>query len=103
MSTPPPEVSLWYKDPATDQCFRVVALDEESDSIEIQYANGDISGLDFNAWLDGDFEPAEAPEDWAAPFDDVEEDDMGYTDPDIHGPEMHDITLEDLLNEEDRR
>lgn len=96
-----PYLGQWYKDPATDQAFRIVALDEEGDSIELQYLNGDISGLDFNAWNDGGFDSIEAPEDWAAPFDDVENDDLGYSDPDVHSPDLRELTLEDILNEED--
>lgn len=96
-----PIIGQWYKDMATEECFRVVADDEENDSIEVQYTNGDISGLDYNSWLDAGYEEIESPEDWSAPFDDVENDDLGYSDPDTHGPMYHDITLNDLLNEDD--
>lgn len=97
-----PILGQWYKDPATEKSFRVVAQDEESDSIEIQYGNGDIAALDYTSWQDSEFDSIEAPEDWAAPFDDVEIDDLGYSDPDLHGPDLHDITLIDLLNEDDQ-
>lgn len=100
-STELPLLGQWYKDPASERCFRVVANDEETDSIEIQYANGDISGVDYNTWTEAEFDAIESPEDWSAPFDDVEDEDLGYSDPDMHGPDMRDITLTDLLNDDD--
>lgn len=99
-SSDQPLIGQWYRDPATEQSFRVVAQDEENDSIEIQYADGDISGLDYNSWLEGEFDSIEAPEDWSAPFDNVENDDLGYSDPDVHGPDPHNITLIDILNDD---
>ncbi len=101
MNNVPPILQEWYQDGTTGRTFRIVALDDESDSIEVQYSNGDIGEFDFSSWEESLFTPIEAPEDWSAPFDDVETDDLGYSDPDIHGPEMRDITLDDLLDEQD--
>lgn len=100
MSTAEPRLENWYQDGATGRTFRVVAIDDESDSIEVQYFNGDIDEYDFASWFESGFLPIEAPEDWSAPFDVAEVDDLGYTDTDIHAPEMREITLDDLLNEE---
>jgi hypothetical protein len=100
MNAAEPILENWYKDLSTARTFRIVAIDEEADSIEVQYFNGDIGEYDFASWFESGFLPIEAPEDWAAPFDVVETDDLGYTDTDIHGPELHELTLNDLLNEE---
>lgn len=100
MNATEPILENWYKDASTGRTFRIVAIDEETDSIEVQYFNGDIGEYDFASWLESGFLPIEAPEDWTAPFDAVETDDLGYTDTDIHAPELRDITLDDLLNEE---
>jgi hypothetical protein len=47
------------------------------------------------------FVPIDPPEDWSAPFDDVEMDDLGYTDADLHEPAQRDLTLDDFLDQED--
>lgn len=101
MSNVSPILQEWYQDLASGRTFRIVALDEENDSIEVQYYNGDIGEFDFASWEDSVFSPIEAPEDWSAPYDDLEVDDLGYSDPDLHGRDSHDITLDDLLDSQD--
>ncbi len=103
MSNADPILENWYQDAETGRSFRVVALDAESDSIEVQYLNGDVGEFDSSSWEDSAFYPIEPPEDWSAPFDDVEVDDLGYTDPDRHGLDTEQVTLEDFLNEEGER
>jgi hypothetical protein len=94
-----PSIDNWYQDVETGRTFRVIAVDEENDSIEIQFYNGDIGDFDFGSWRDSVIIPIEPPEDASAPFDDLEIDDLGYTDPDLHEP--GDLTLDDLLDEQD--
>ncbi len=103
MSTADPILENWYQDPESGRTFRVVAIDEENDSIEIQYFNGDIGEYDISSWEDSYFAPIEPPEDWSAPYDDVETDDLGYSDPDTHSPAPQDMTLDDVLNEEEEQ
>lgn len=93
------QLDSWYRDPVTGNTFRIVASDRASDSIEIQYSNGDLAEYDFASWADSVFVPIEAPEDWRGPFDDVEIDDLGYTDPDLHDPHLQGLTLDDLLDD----
>lgn len=95
----PPSIEHWFQDSETGRSFRVIAIDTENDSIEIQFYDGDVDELDFGAWRDSLFIPIEAPEDARAPFDDVEIDDLGYSDTDVHKPS--DRTLDDLLDERD--
>jgi hypothetical protein len=71
------------------------------DSIDVQFANGDIGEYDFSAWEDSFFTPIEAPEDMGASLGDMELDDFGYSDPDQHGPDRGDVTLEDFLDGDD--
>jgi hypothetical protein len=78
-----------------------VAIDNDSDSIEVQYANGDLGEYDGVVWEDSAFFPIEAPEDWSAPYDDLEVDDLGYSDPDRHGLDAQELTLDDLLDDAD--
>lgn len=94
-------VDGWYQDVTTGNIFRIVALDPASDSIEIQYFNGDLAEYDYASWAESDFIPAEPPEDWRGAFDDLEIDDLGYSDPDRHEPDIEGLTLDDLLDEQE--
>jgi hypothetical protein len=94
-----PTIENWYEDTASGRTFRVVAIDEDNDAIDVQYFDGDLAEFDFSSWRESALVPIEPPEDAAAPFDDLEPDDLGYSDSDLHGPS--DITLDDLLDERD--
>jgi hypothetical protein len=75
-----PVVGNWYRHIDKGQIFRVVSIDEDNDLIEIQQFDGDLEELDSAGWFELDLDLAEAPEDWTGPVDDVETDDLGYTD-----------------------
>ncbi len=75
-----PIVGNWYENLDKGQAFEVVALDEEAGTIDIQYFDGDIEELSLDIWYELDVEPSEAPEDWTGVMDDIERDDLGYTD-----------------------
>lgn len=47
--------------------------------VEIQHFDGDLEEIDFDAWYAMEIEPIEAPEDWTGPMNEVEPDDLGYT------------------------
>ncbi len=94
-----PKIGSWYKDVENDLTFKVVALEESDDTIEVQYINGDIGEYDKDSWYNSTFDYIEAPEDWTAPFDEIEPDDLGYSDPDTHlKPEQEDINISDILD-----
>lgn len=80
-----PIVGGWYRHVDKGQTFRVVAVDEDAETIEIQHYDGDVEEIDFYAWPDLELELAEEPEDWTGPVDDVETDDLGYTETDMSG------------------
>ena len=90
----PPRVGEWFKD-AEGHIFEVVAMDEEENHIEIQYFGGEIDEMDFEAWESSVVEMVEQPEDWSGPYDDLERDDLGYTDTGLQ-PEGHSVSIEDL-------
>jgi len=64
----------------TSELFEVVAIDEDDETIEIQYFDGTVNEIDFEAWneqlLDGLIDMADAPEDWSGAID-VEAEDLG--------------------------
>ena len=94
-----PVIGRWYKDVENNLTFTVVAIEEDNDFIEVQYINGDIGEYDNDTWYNSTFDYIEAPEDWSAPYDDLEPDDLCYSDPDIHdGPDRDDIDFSDYYD-----
>ena len=72
-------VGRWYLD-RDGQLFEVVALDEADGTVEIQYSGGELGELDAETWHELVLDVAEQPEDWAVAFDEVQKDDLGYSD-----------------------
>ena len=73
-----PVVGQWYRG-ATDELFEVVAIDDQDETIEIQYFDGSVTEIDFDGWNDQLreelLEAADAPEDWSGAVD-VEAEDL---------------------------
>ncbi len=78
---PQPAVGKWYRNNEDGQLFEVVAMDEDDETIEIQYFDGAIEEVDFEEWEQMALTSAAPPEDWSGPFDDLEADDLA--DPDV--------------------
>ncbi len=93
-----PVIGRWYKDVENNLTFTVVAIEEGGDLIEVQYVNGDIGEYDNDTWYNSTFDYVEAPEDWSAPYDEMEKDDLGYSDPDLHG-DQDGLDLNDLYDD----
>jgi hypothetical protein len=94
-----PVLHRWYKDIENDLTFKVVAIDSEDQSVEVQYQDGDIGEYDIDTWYNSTFDYIEAPEDWSAPYGDLETDDLGYSDTDKHSsPDQEDVNISDLLD-----
>ena len=74
-----PEIGQWYMRGDKGELFRVVGRDENSRAIEVQSLDGDLDEIDSEIWATLALERVEAPEDWTAPMDDVETDDLGYS------------------------
>lgn len=70
---PGPAVDDWYADPQ-GMTFKVVAVDEQDNSIEVQYFDGTLEALDLDTWADRQLNPVEPPEDWSGPLDMQHED-----------------------------
>jgi len=78
MSDVDPIIGNWYRNEETGNDFEVVALDEDAQTVEIQYFDGELEELDLDAWYELPLEAIETPEDWSGPFDELDEDDLGY-------------------------
>lgn len=75
-----PQVGNWYNHLDKGDLFQVVAVDEDSGTIEIQDFDGGLDEVDLEEWRQMVIELAAAPEDLSGALGDVEPDDLGYTD-----------------------
>ena len=75
----PPVIGDWFKN-SLGQSFEIVALDEKDGSVEVQFYDGEIAEYDMETWEMLDVAPTAPPEDWSAPFDDLEKDDLSFND-----------------------
>ena len=97
-----PVVSQWYRHRDKGQRFQVTAIDKTEDMVEIQHFDGDVEELDRDSWYELDIEPIEPPEDWTGPLDDVERDDLGYTETDMTGEDWAAPLREEGAPEEEK-
>lgn len=77
------QIGQWYLRRDKGETFQVTGLDEKAKTIEIQVFDGDLDEIDQEAWSTLPLERAEPPEDWTGPVDDVEVDDLGYSETDM--------------------
>ena len=101
MSDVDPIIGNWYRNQETGNDFEVVALDEDAQTIEIQYFDGEVEELDLDAWYDLAIESIEAPEDWSGPYDEMESDDLGYEEEEKEKEEEEFSDEDDLLADSD--
>ena len=101
MSDVDPIIGNWYRNQETGNDFEVVALDEDAQTIEIQYFDGELEELDLDAWYELAIESIEEPEDWSGPFDELESDDLGYDENENSRPEENEEVNEEELSDED--
>jgi uncharacterized protein DUF6763 len=74
-----PVVGQWYENVEEEDCFRVLAVDEDAELIRIEYLDGDIEEIEADIWAEFDLDKIEQPEGWSgedvgAPDDDTDDD-----------------------------
>lgn len=74
-----PEIGQWYVRTDKGEPFQVVGRDARERTIEIQSFDGDLDEIDDEMWATLPIEHVVPPEDWTGPVDDVETDDLGYS------------------------
>ncbi len=99
MSDVDPIIGSWYRNEETGLDFEVVALDEDAQTVEIQYFDGELEELDLDAWYELAIETIEAPEDWSGPFDKIDAEDLGYDEDEESDEDKHED--EEPLSDED--
>jgi len=67
-----PEIGNWYQS-SNSLLFKVVAIDEDDETIEIQYFDGTLGELELELWDGLAPELLDAPDDWSGPFDEMED------------------------------
>lgn len=75
----------WYLRRDKGEIFQVTGYDKEASTIEIQTFDGDLDEIDEESWRMLPLGLAEPPEDWTGPMDDVERDDLGYSETEMSG------------------
>ncbi len=77
-----PVVGQWYRHRRPDKSgiFQVVGLDADDSTVEVQYFDGDIEELSDEDWHSQRLENCAAPEDSTGPYDEISDDDLGYSD-----------------------
>ena len=78
-------IGQWYTRCDKGEIFQVVGYDPNSRTIETQTFDGDLDEMDLDTWAGLPLAFAEPPEDWTGPVDDVERDDLGYSETDMTG------------------
>lgn len=97
MSRPHPAVGSWYQT-VEGEILEVVAMDQEEQSIEVQFYDGTVEEYDTDTWEELVHRTAEAPEDWSGSLD-IAGDDYGV-DLDRPAGDNHHNPLNDLEGED---
>ncbi len=92
--SPSPEIGEGYQG-LDETLFRIVAIDEDEGTIEIQYFSGEVSELGVDEWNELPLQAAAPPEDWSGAYGVLEKDDLGYTDLN-QGLAGQDFSVDDL-------
>jgi len=74
-----PVVGNWYQS-LDGQLLEVITLDEDENSVEVQYFGGEIDQVEFDTWQSIIADIADQPDDWTGPYDELEPEALGYSD-----------------------
>lgn len=92
-------IGQWYSRSDKGEIFQVTGVDDGSETVEIQTFDGDLDEIDQEAWATLPLSFAEPPEDWTGPMDDVEVDDLGFSDTQMEAPDRE-VPIQPLRVEE---
>jgi hypothetical protein len=70
-----PAAGQWYENIEENESFRVLSVDEDAETVEIEYLDGDIEEIDLDAWAELDLDKIDEPEGWAGSENDAEDED----------------------------
>ena len=72
-----PRIDRWYAHLDKGQCFYVIAITEEENTVEVQYFDVDIEEFSFDEWRELQIELIEEPENLTAALDIADQDAPG--------------------------
>lgn len=75
-----PVAGRWYQHLGKGQEFQVIDVDESSAMVATQHFDGDLEAISLDDWYELELEAIEAPEDCTGPMDEIDPDDLGYSD-----------------------
>ncbi|HUK02403.1 MAG TPA: DUF6763 family protein [Steroidobacteraceae bacterium] len=94
-----PSVGDWYRLNG-GELFEVVAIDDDDETIEIQYFDGTVEEMDLEDWEshceDNALESADAPEDWSGSVDVEPEESSPGSDSNGDDRDLRASSLDDL-------
>jgi hypothetical protein len=70
-----PAAGQWYENLEENESFRVLSVDEDAETVEIEYLDGDIEELDLDTWAELDLDKIDEPEGWAGSDEDDDDED----------------------------
>jgi hypothetical protein len=78
-----PAAGQWYENLEENESFRVLSVDEDAETVEIEYLDGDIEEIDLDTWAELDLDKIDEPEGWAGGDDDEDEEEEEEEDEDL--------------------
>ncbi|MDX2440742.1 MAG: hypothetical protein QNK40_09345 [Desulfobacterales bacterium] len=72
-----PIIGNWYCHLDKGQRFRVVAIDENTETVAVQNFDGNLDEYEMENWYQLEIEACEAPENWSGPLDIENVNDLG--------------------------
>ena len=73
--SPDPVINQRYNYPQKAEKFQVIATDDRTVTVEIQYFDGNLDEVELTTWYSREKERIEGPEDWTGSMDNIEKDD----------------------------
>jgi len=70
-----PAAGQWYENLEENESFRVLSVDEDAETVEIEYLDGDIEEIDLDTWAELDLDKIDEPEGWAGSDEDDDDED----------------------------
>jgi|SRR6185295_6903659 len=67
-------IGSWYEDLQTGAQFKVVAVDDDTQTIETQMLEGEICEYEFDNWMHMTLRAMDEPEDWRNSYELADED-----------------------------
>jgi hypothetical protein len=70
-----PTKGQWYENIEESESFRVLSVDEDAETVEIEYLDGDIEEIDLDTWSELDLDKIDEPEGWTGSENDEDDED----------------------------